>query len=721
MKVELLAPGGSYESVIAAFNAGADAVYTGGLYFGARANADNLTEEELIDAINYAHIHGKKLYLTINTLLKDEEITGRLYDYIRPLYEEGLDAVIVQDIGVLNFILKYFPNLHIHASTQMTVYGKETCKELEKMGVTRVVMPRELSLNEIQDIRKHSNVEIESFVHGALCYCYSGQCFLSSYIGGRSGNRGRCAQPCRMEYDIISEGKVLNAKDEKYILSPKDICTLKILPQIIEAGVYSLKIEGRMKKTEYIAGVVSIYRKYIDLYLDSEKQYVVDDNDIRKLSDLFNRNGFSESYYREHNSREMISLKKPAFRKENKEFVTYLKDKYIGKKLKKGISIKFKCCKNEPIEISAIVNEKKIVCKGDIPNQAVNKPLDLETIKSKLEKTGNTDFVFCNMDIELDDNLFIPMGAINELRRRFVDKLYVELLAPYKRKIEGAISNTQAQNKKHTENKKDMVDIVASVCNKEQLEVVCNSEFIKRIYIEITEFTKDIAKALKKIKSYGKEAYIAMPYVFRKKDKEQFALQYSSYIEMCDGILIRNREQYLYLKNIGVENHYVFDYNVYTGNRLAKDYYQKANVITTAPLELNYHELKKRGCEMDELIIYGYMPAMISAGCAMKTLNRCEGNSNYYQIRDKKNNIFMTKCVCSYCYNIMYNCRPLSLFKFADEINDLHPDSVRLSFTVENRETTDAILRKAEGTFIRGIKIQEDDKSTRGHFNKGVL
>ena len=324
MKVELLAPGGSFESVIAAYNAGADAVYTGGLMFGARAGANNLTTEELIEALEYAHVHDRKLYLTVNTLLKDKEIETELYDYLLPLYENGLDAVIVQDIGVFKFIRDNFPLMHIHASTQMTIFGKDTVAFLKDLGASRIVTPRELSLKEIEDIKNDirlKDMEIESFVHGALCYCYSGQCFMSSYIGGRSGNRGRCAQPCRMEYDVLKDGKVLNPGNNKYVLSPKDICTLKILPEIIKSGVYSLKIEGRMKKTEYITGVVSIYRKYLDMYLNIPDKYNVDENDIKKLADLFNRNGFNESYYKQHNGRNMISLKKPEFIKENREFL----------------------------------------------------------------------------------------------------------------------------------------------------------------------------------------------------------------------------------------------------------------------------------------------------------------------------------------------------------------------------------------------------------------
>ena len=285
MKVELLAPGGSLECVIAAINAGADAVYTGGQMFGAREYADNLSYSQMEEAIRYAHIHGRKIYLTVNTLLKDSEIEKELFEYINPLYEIGLDAVIVQDFGVMEFIHNNFMDLHIHASTQMTIMGSRTVEFLKKYGVNRIVTPRELSLKEIKNIKQNSDIEIESFIHGALCYCYSGQCFLSSYIGGRSGNRGKCAQPCRLCYDMIKDDKIINSKDEKYILSPKDICTLNILPDIIESGVYSLKIEGRMKKKEYTAGITALYRKYIDLYLEDPSNYKVDKNDYQKALD----------------------------------------------------------------------------------------------------------------------------------------------------------------------------------------------------------------------------------------------------------------------------------------------------------------------------------------------------------------------------------------------------------------------------------------------------
>ena len=257
-KIEILAPAGSVEGMKAAFNAGADAVYMGGSRFGARAYADNPDEEDLKRAIDHAHIHNKKLYLTLNTLLKDSELEDEVYRFLSPYYREGLDGVLIQDFGLLSILKQSFPKLPVHASTQMTITGIEMAKWLEQQGMERIVLSRELSLEEIKDIRQNTRMELELFVQGALCYCYSGQCLMSSVICGRSGNRGRCAQPCRLPYR--AEGD----REGHYLLSPKDICTLSDIPELVESGADSFKIEGRMKKPEYVAlttfFVSSLYR-----------------------------------------------------------------------------------------------------------------------------------------------------------------------------------------------------------------------------------------------------------------------------------------------------------------------------------------------------------------------------------------------------------------------------------------------------------------------------
>lgn len=716
MSIELLAPGGSYDSVIAAFNAGADAVYTGGDLFGARANAQNLTLDELFLAIDYAHLFGKKIYLTINTLIKQKEIEEQLYNYLAPLYEYGLDAVIVQDIGVLLFVKENFPGLHIHASTQMTITGKLTVKELEKLGVSRIVTPRELSINEIKKIRDVSNIEIESFVHGALCYCYSGQCFMSSYIGGRSGNRGQCAQPCRMEYDIIKDGNILNEGNSKYVLSPKDICTLKILPDIIEAGVCSLKIEGRMKKPEYVAGVVSIYRKYIDRYIKNKEKYDVDEKDIKLLADLFNRNGFSESYYYKHNGADMISLKKPVFRTENTEFVQFLKENYGGERKKYPLDITVVIEKDKPIELRTFIDEEVVALQGERPLIAENRPITEEIVRKQMSKLGNTNFEVQNMNIILSEDVFVQVRYLNQLRRDFIEKIKECILSKKRRK--------KVEQKKYTKVRyyNDEFSIYVLISNLKQFNSVLKNKYVKRIYVEeYVVQNNDVFELIKKGHEEKKELFLAMPYIFRENDKRTFDKKYEDDFWKFDGFLIRNIEQYYYLKSKGLEKNCVFDYNVYTYNSIAKDYFISNKIATTIPLELNYRELKDRGCEKEEFIVYGYMPVMISAGCGLKTCRQCDGKSTTYEIRDRLNNKFTTKCVCNYCYNIMYNCKLLSLLGYGKEIKSLHPESIRLNYTFENEKQVRDSLEKYINVFIDNHKLTDNTDSTRGHFKRGVL
>lgn len=398
-KIEILAPAGSYNAFQAALHAGADAVYAGGSRFGARAFADNFTEEEMIRAIHEAHLFGRRLYMTVNTLLKASE-TDSLYDYLLPYYENGLDAVIVQDFGVVEFVRKYFPDLDIHASTQMTITDTYGARFAQDRGMTRVVPARELSLEEIRQIRKGTELEIECFVHGALCYCYSGQCLLSSMIGGRSGNRGRCAQPCRLPYTFDAAAD----QGKQYYLSPKDICTLDLIPDLIEAGIDSFKIEGRMKSPQYVAGVTAMYRKYSDLYLENGREkFRVQPEDREMLMDLYNRGGFSEGYYRTRNGRAMISLARPNHagvpaakvkRQNGREVQAYAltdlnpgdileiagekNDHTLGSAIKKGQSFSFLVRKNVRIQNGRILSR--------IRNGSLLKQIDERIINDKLQR-----------------------------------------------------------------------------------------------------------------------------------------------------------------------------------------------------------------------------------------------------------------------------------------------------------------------------------------------
>ena len=317
-KPEILAPAGSVESLRGAIAAGADAVYIGGSKFGARAYADNPETDTLLSAIDYVHSKDRRIYLTVNTLLKEQELNKELVPFLEKYYRAGVDAVIVQDVGVLHFLAMHFPDLPVHLSTQMTLVSADGVKQLSGYPVTRLVPARELSLEEIRGIRKETNLEIECFVHGALCYCYSGQCLLSSMIGGRSGNRGRCAQPCRMPYTVTEDGKKM--AEGLYALSPKDLCTLDRIPELVNAGIDSFKIEGRMKRPEYTAGVAAAYRLMTDLYFeygeDGFHQYLKKHPDVLneqmdRVADLYNRGGFTKGYYVQYHGKTMMSMERP--------------------------------------------------------------------------------------------------------------------------------------------------------------------------------------------------------------------------------------------------------------------------------------------------------------------------------------------------------------------------------------------------------------------------
>ena len=462
-KVEILAPAGSYESMVAAVNAGANAVYIGGSRFGARAYADNLDEEAMIRAIDFVHLHNCRIYMTVNTLVKEKELP-ELYGYLKPYYEAGLDAVLVQDLGVFSYIREHFPDLPLHISTQMTVTGKYSAADLKRMGAVRVVPARELSLKEIREISEATGLEVETFVHGALCYCYSGQCLFSSLIGGRSGNRGRCAQTCRLPFDVEKGDKVLGGKNEKYVLSLKDLCTLDLLPEILEAGVCSLKIEGRMKSPRYTAGVVSIYRKYVDMYLAHGRSgYRVDPADRRALLELFDRGGQSEGYYKEHNGRDMVVLKeKPAFREPDQELFDRLDRTYVDAVKKEPIRGTALVSEGKPVRLTveytpslepagitedgmAVLEPVSVACTGDMAETAKNAPMDGDRVRKQLMKTGDSPFFFEELEVLVEGKVFLPVQALNRLRREALEELCRAVTERFRRKSGEEHKNTEEE------------------------------------------------------------------------------------------------------------------------------------------------------------------------------------------------------------------------------------------------------------------------------------
>lgn len=428
--VELLAPAGSREAFYGAVHAGTDAVYLGGEKFGARAYADNFTTEELMECIRYGHIHGCKSYLTVNTLMKEPEL-AEMTEALAPLYEAGLDGVIVQDIGALQVIRQHFPQLELHASTQMTVTGPAGAELLKELGVTRVVPARELSLQEIKQLKAQSGMEVETFIHGAMCYCYSGACLLSSILGGRSGNRGRCAQPCRLSYGTDSPGASVHRK-EYYPLSLKDMCTIERLPELLESGIDSFKIEGRMKKPEYAAGVTAIYRKYIDRYLAHPTEpFAVEKRDLDALSGLYIRSQRQDGYYFRQNGREMVTTDSPSYSGSNEEYLRQIRQKYIEEKKRITIWMRAVFVCGEEARICVGTEYCRVEVIGSLVEHAQNRPVLESDIRRQLQKLGESCFALGRLEIQTDEKGFYSLKEINALRREAVRQLEDQIIAGY--------------------------------------------------------------------------------------------------------------------------------------------------------------------------------------------------------------------------------------------------------------------------------------------------
>lgn len=733
MDIELLAPAGSYEALEAAFRAGADAVYLGGQKFGARAYAENLDRDQMIQAIETTHLHGKKLYLTVNTLLKNKEMERELYDYLVPYYEAGLDAVIVQDLGVLTFIKTYFPDIHIHASTQMTITGPESARLLKEAGASRVVTARELSLEEIRKIYQETHMEIESFVHGALCYCYSGQCLMSSLFGGRSGNRGRCAQPCRLPYQVYREGKQLNDAKTGYPLSPKDMCTVGILPQILEAGVHSLKIEGRMKKPEYTAGVVEIYRKYLDRYLEGEKNPIVSKEDYQILLDIYNRDGFHESYYNQRNGRQMMALrneKKSLSGEEkkkarNEKLFEEIRKKYLSEKKQEKIKGTLSLFPDCPAILEIEYGSVQVMAQGEMVQTAANRPLEEDRIRKQMMKTGETEFVFDTLDIFMGERIFLPVQQLNELRRQGIELLENAILQPLKRKV---LPRSSEVTQRKEEGRK-LPGMSASVVNCQQLKAVLEVPGIERIYADCGMFPVDtfydsVLKVVKDGEKRQKECYLMLPHMVRDRELKGRKELFHRLVEngLC-GFVVRNMESYGILKQMGLEKKAILDFNLYTMNDESQKFWKNQGILwNTIPLELNGKELRFRDNRSSEMMVYGYIPLMISVQCLQKNLDHCNKQCAVLTVKDRYQKEFHAVCNCEFCYNTIYNSLPLSLLGDADQITKLETGGYRLSFTLENEEETKRIAREFVAVYCEGREPKQDflGETTRGHFGRGV-
>lgn len=718
-KVELLAPAGNFEALTGAVSAGADAVYLGGQMFGARAYADNFTQEEICEGIYFAHLFGRKIYLTVNTLVKEREFK-ELYSFLLPFYEAGLDGVIIQDFGVFEAVRRMFPGLSLHVSTQMTVTGVYGARLLKEAGAERIVPARELSLEEMRQIREQAGIEVESFIHGAMCYGYSGQCLFSSILGGRSGNRGRCAQPCRLPYRV-NDGK------ESYPLSMKDMCTLSILPELIESGIDSFKIEGRMKKPEYAAGVTALYRKYIDLYYANPSAFQVEEKDLAYLKSLYIRSGIGEGYYHRHNGKEMITLDSPAYSGSDDSLLNEIRQKWIEQKPQLSVAAKALLKTGKEAELSLFCEGCEVTVKGSEVQKAKKQPLSKEKIKEQLQKSGGTYFSIDKLLVEADEDVFMPVSALNALRREALaalEEVVIEkngLLYP-ERKAEGITEEKAdsyvcgATDRKSTDSEKSCLHVLVNT--KEQLDAA-QKQHVKRIYLDKLSIDEMLLAKMKEAKETDEtEYYLVFPYIVRNKDEAQLKHLYQLLQEdVFDGALVRNLETVGFLKEQGFSKKLCADSGLYAWNAEAYHFLKKYADEIYHPSELNYHERKDLKEQAFSYMIYGRLPLMISANCLKKTSGACRKEAGYVKLSDRYQKEFPVYTDCNYCYNIIYNSVPVSLHKPYAE--GKFAGACRLDFTTETKEETKKVIeyfKELEGNVSEPF-YQE---FTTGHYKRGV-
>lgn len=701
---ELLAPAGNLEIFKGVIESGADAVYVGGSMFGARAYANNFTEDELLEAIDFAHLRGVKVYLTVNTLIKNSEFS-KLYDYLLPYYKRGLDAVIVQDIGVVKAIHEYFPSLEIHTSTQMTVTGADGVRFLSQFGVTRVVMAREVSLAEMKRIHEETGMELEAFVHGALCYSYSGQCLFSSILGGRSGNRGRCAQPCRLPYTV--EGK----KDE-YILSLKDMCGIKALDKLHDAGVYSLKIEGRMKQLEYACGVVKYYRSYID------SMKPVTDADYDRIKALGNRCGFTDRYYFDHNGSDMVTYVKPNF----------VSNAAVPSPEKRKLSIEGELVLREGEPGSLTVKRGDVTYKASIEpvSAALKAPLDKKAAIDRINKTGDTDFEFSHIKAQIGENVFVPNGALNKLRRDAISGLCDKLLKKYYRndaryadissmcELPEHVVKSDAVHEDGAVNAKDYTAI-CSCMTRTQLDTLISYDCFDVFYLDFDMYDRktliqQFADDVKSLTKRNKKAYLMLPTIFRADSSDYFVSIAKELDKVSfEGFVVKNYEELYLTENLFTGKKVILDHNMYTFNDVSRSVFFEHGVSgDTVPLELNSKEIMHRNNIGSQMIVYGYYPLMTTANCVHKNTKGCDKKQKLIYLKDRYNKSFAVCNNCKECYNTIYNSLPTMLTKNISKLKEAGIRSFRYSFTIETPKQIKAVM---------------DDKVaeyTNGHYKRGV-
>ena len=799
--VELLAPVGSFEALKAAVQNGANAVYLGGKDFGARASANNFDRDELKEAVKYAHIRGVQVFVTTNTLRKENEIEDFL-EYAKFLYDIDVDAIILQDIGMARLIKRELPDFELHASTQMVAHSLEDVKYLESVGFDRVVLAREVTVEEIKYICDNCKADIEVFVHGALCVCYSGQCLMSSMIGNRSGNRGRCAQPCRQRYELIDvyTGEVVNSNGD-YLLSPRDLNAIEEIDKVIDAGVHSLKIEGRMKRPEYVATVIDGYRKTIDEYLATNKLNVSDET-INDLYTIFNRK-FTKGLLLGDVGKDMMNSQLPNnqglyvgtvvdYNKKAKRLKIKLANTLkkgdginlgggtIGRIIKNG-NIETIGYKGETIELDFVGEARKgqIVFKtsdselmdrvqatftqdkefvkniidakitrklgqkpiltlkdrhsneatieGDkIVEEAMKVALSKEKVETQLRKLGNTPYELDLLEIELDDNVSLPISLLNQMRRDCIELLDKERVSIKNRKYKNKI----VKYKPVLYNRNKQQEISVKVKNLEQLESALECG-VDRIYYEDTN---TIDKGMSLAMKYNKKVIYSAPRIIRNKEYNHLAKANNAGVE---SVQVGNYGSIDYFKDKKLN----IDYYLNAFNSETINYYKEIGADTLCiSQELNINEIKETIKYTDiniESVVYGYTPLMITEYCPMGVIVRdCKKDKrvakckeSIYALRNSKGDEFRVSQDI-FCRSTIYNSNVTCMLDNLYELHEIGINVLRLDFTLEDKDTVKEVIEAYQEVLSNDYKLgtkatklynKLDEKgTTAGHYYKGV-
>ncbi|QSX07106.1 U32 family peptidase [Sedimentibacter sp. zth1] len=727
-KIELLAPAGNKDAFYAAINSGADAVYLGGKNFNARQYSDNFENEELVELVKYAHNKNVKVYVTVNIILKDTEIIDAL-NYTRFLYEIDVDAVIVQDLGLIYLIKKYIPNLNINVSTQATVYDKYGIEFFNNIEINRFILSRELSLNEIKEIANSTDKKIETFIHGALCMCYSGQCYLSSYFGGRSGNRGKCAQPCRLNYSFFNNTNksTIEEFDEKPLLSLKDFKAGLSVTDLIDIGVTTLKIEGRMKNPEYTAIVVEYYRHLIDNYINGENYDLLELEN--KVESVFSR-GFTNGYLLNGKEDMFAGVSSGSKGKDIDNIVDEIQDRInpYSKHRRRNIDLSIEVCLGQKIKLTAKDDYNEVVVfSSEIVEQSIKNPVNEEMLKEQLYKLGNTIFNLNSLLIKLDENTFARKSTINELRREAVDKLY------------DLHSNSFNRQKIDSFTKNEILIPQSKQLDKSKISFKINSladlnyisDKIARIYVPYDFNDYDTSK-IENIRNT--EKFLWIPNIMNNKDYEYLLENIKKLENIYDGVYVNNVGSLYFFKRyskLKIHCGYFFNIiNTFSANYL----YESGASSATLSVESNIKDIEsinKYSPIQTEIVAYAYVQLMTMKNCPFSVVKGCKSHGNCksceyssgYKLKDRKNITFNIERENG--LSKLYNSVPLTTISKTSEFLDIDIDYyfIDSKWAEDIKSVIDVLDKELNEEYVENKEydILQENSFTRGHYFKNIL